>query len=142
MNTVTMLFPWLIPPCFPLWFTPLLFCTINYLFCLLGDPFSCDRVANVHPLLSLANSQLFTPCCLTHPGDTHGSSYVFTLTTSKHQLLCLIQLTLSAFQKVNALKSQSHQWQPLFNFPAEYRKLQTLLLINIFMKTIGMRLTS
>ncbi len=54
------------------------FCTVNYPFCLLGDPFSCDCGANVHPLLSLANSQLFTPCCLTHPEDTHGSSYVFT----------------------------------------------------------------
>jgi hypothetical protein len=43
-------------------------------FYLLGDPFSCDRGANIHPLSSLVSSQLFTPCCLTHPEDTQGSS--------------------------------------------------------------------
>jgi hypothetical protein len=51
------------------------FAWINYTFYLLGGPFSCDCGANVHPLSSLVNSQLFTPCCLTHPEDAHGSSY-------------------------------------------------------------------
>ncbi len=66
------------PPLLPslIYSAPL--CTINYPSCLLGDPFSCDHGANVHPLSSLADSQLFTPCCSTHPEDTHGSNYVFT----------------------------------------------------------------
>ncbi len=50
---------------------PLLHNQLLYPFYLLGDPFSCDSGANVHPLSSLANSQLFTPCCLTHPEGTH-----------------------------------------------------------------------
>ncbi len=52
------------------------------------------------------------------------------------------QLTLSAFQKVNALKSKSRLLQNFFNFNMEYGKLQTLLLTKIFTKTIGRRLTS
>jgi hypothetical protein len=40
------------------------------LFYLLGDPSFSVRGANIHPLLSLASSQLLTPCCLTHPEDT------------------------------------------------------------------------
>ncbi len=68
------------------------FAWIDCPFYLLGDPFSCDCGANIHPLSSLVSNQLFTPCCLTHPEDTHGSSYMFTLMTSQHQLLCLIQI--------------------------------------------------
>jgi hypothetical protein len=32
---------------------------------------------SIHPS-SLVNSRLFTPCCLTHPEDNHGSGYMFT----------------------------------------------------------------
>jgi hypothetical protein len=62
-------------------------------FYLLGDPFFGDRGANVHPLSSLVSDQLPTPCSLTlpHPSWQHPSScYMFTETTSQHQLHCLI----------------------------------------------------
>ncbi len=78
MNTFTLLFSQLTPlaSLFDLLHFP--FARINYPFYLIGDPFSCDRGANIHPLSSLVSNQLFTPCCLTQPEDTHGSSYMFT----------------------------------------------------------------
>jgi hypothetical protein len=58
------------PFCFPL--CPFLTLSMNQspLFYLLGDPSFGDRGANIHPLTSLVNDQLFTPCFLTLPGDT------------------------------------------------------------------------
>jgi hypothetical protein len=45
-------------------------CTISPPVYLLGDPSSFARGANTHPLSSLVSYQLFSPCCLTHPGST------------------------------------------------------------------------
>ncbi len=48
----------------------------SYPFYLLGDFLVIVVQMSIHS--SLVNSQLFTPCSLTHPEDAHGSSYMFT----------------------------------------------------------------
>ncbi len=60
-----------------------------YILTVLGDPFSCDRGANTHPLSPLVSNQLFTPCYLTHPEDTHTSSYMFTQYVFMPVFMCL-----------------------------------------------------
>ncbi len=62
-------FPWLTHPCFHLWLIPFPLARINCPLYLLGDPSSCDRGANIHPLSFLISYQLFPPCCLNHPID-------------------------------------------------------------------------
>ncbi len=68
----------------------------NPFFYLLGDPFFGDRGVNVHPLSSEVSDQLPTPCSLTlsHPlpAAPPCSCYMFTETTSQHQLHYPIQL--------------------------------------------------
>ncbi len=67
----------------------------NHLFYLLGNPLFDDRGANVHPHSSLVGDRLPTPCSLPSPSPpdgSHSSCYMFSETTSQHQLHCLIQL--------------------------------------------------
>ncbi len=88
----------LLPPfaCFP--------CTINYPFYLLGNPLFDGRGANIHPHSSLVRDQLPTPCSLpSPPNGSHSSCYMFSKTTSQHQLHCLIQVQIIRYGKVSVL---------------------------------------
>ncbi len=78
-------FSWLTCPCFYLWFIPFPFARISRSLYLLGDPSSCARGANIHPLLSLVSYQLFPPCYLTRPKVTPQIKlhiYIDVITTS------------------------------------------------------------
>ncbi len=69
-------------------------CVMNHPFYLLGNPSFGDRGANVHPHSSLVGDRLPTPCSLPFPSPpnrSHSSCYMFSKTTSQHQLHCLIQ---------------------------------------------------
>ncbi len=117
-------FSWLTRPSFYLWFIPLPLEGINHPLCLLRDPSSYARGANIHPLSSLASYQLFSPCCLTHPEDTAQIKlhiYIDDITTSaapsdtslSHNLLSYKHFA-EQIRNLDQMKNKRNFWASIF----------------------------